>query len=226
MSLRVHDMGGRLGDGPIHPDPEDAQVFSEDWHGRALAVTLAAGALGQWTLDTSRHARERLSPQDYSRFSYFEKWIAALADLLVEKGVLSRSDLTGSGDGAAHPLAARALKPENVASVLAKGGPSERPAPAPPQFAEGDTVRALRPTANRLVPGGHTRLPGYASGARGRILRHHGAHVLPDANAHGLGEAPDHLFAVVFPAGELWADPENPADEVILDLWQCYLEPA
>lgn len=225
MSLRAHDMGGRFGDGPVRPEPESAPVFAEDWHARALAVTLASGALGQWTLDTSRHARERLSPKDYSRFSYFEKWIAALADLLVEKGVLTPEELGGDIDAGPHPLAERALKAENVAAVLAKGGPSERAASGPPRFGIGDTVRALRPTGNRLVAGGHTRLPSYASGARGRILRHHGAHVLPDANAHGLGEAPDHLYAVVFPAGELWANPENPADEVILDLWECYLEP-
>ena len=71
---RVHDMGGRFGDGPINPEAEDAPVFAEDWHARALAVTLASGFLGQWNIDISRHARERLSPKDYSRFSYFEKW--------------------------------------------------------------------------------------------------------------------------------------------------------
>ena len=38
---RMHDMGGRFGDGPVRPDAEDAPVFAEGWHGRALAVTLA-----------------------------------------------------------------------------------------------------------------------------------------------------------------------------------------
>ena len=33
---RVHDMGGRFGDGAIDPNEPDA-VFPEDWHGRALA---------------------------------------------------------------------------------------------------------------------------------------------------------------------------------------------
>ena len=72
---RVHDMGGRFGDGPVKPDDPDTPVFPEDWHARALAVTLACGSLGQWNLDVSRHSRERLSPQDYTRFSYYEKWI-------------------------------------------------------------------------------------------------------------------------------------------------------
>ena len=223
---RVHDMGGRFGDGPVDPGAPDDPVFAEEWHARALAVTLAAGALGQWNLDMSRHARERLAPKDYAGFSYFEKWTAALADLLVETGVLTRADLNGQGDDAPHPLAARALKAENVAAALAKGGPVDRPFEGEPAFAPGQRVRTLRPAANRLVDGGHTRLPAYAAGAEGRVLRCHGAHVLPDAHAHRLGEAPEPLYTVVFPASELWAAPENPRDEVTLDLWQSYLERA
>ncbi|MFV1594871.1 nitrile hydratase subunit beta [Phaeobacter sp. JH20_36] len=240
---RLHDMGGRFGDGPVVPEAEDApvfaeEVFAEDWHARALAVTLACGALGQWNIDTSRHARERLAPKDYTRFSYYEKWLAGLATLLVEKGVLSRADLataeaggrqkdgTGAEAVAPHPLAARALKASDVAATLAKGGPADRPSDVPVVFAPGDAVRCRRPGGNRLVAGGHTRLPGYAVGASGRVLRLHGTHVLPDSAAHGLGEAPEPLYAVVFPAAELWSAPEHPRDEVVLDLWQSYLEPA
>ncbi|TDE40145.1 nitrile hydratase subunit beta [Antarcticimicrobium sediminis] len=223
---RVHDMGGRFGDGPINPGAPDDPVFEQDWHARALAVTLAAGALGQWNLDMSRHARERLAPKDYAGFSYFEKWTAALANLLVETGVLSADDLRGQGDESRPALADRALKAENVAAAFATGGPTDRPFDGVPAFAPGQRVRTLRPAANRLVDGGHTRLPAYAAGAVGAVLRCHGAHVLPDAHAHGLGEAPEPLYTVVFPAGELWAAPENPRDEVTLDLWQSYLEPA
>jgi len=223
---RVHDMGGRFGDGPVDPGAPDDPVFAQEWHARALAVTLAAGALGQWGLDTSRHARERLSPKDYMRFSYYEKWISALADLLVETGVLTEEDLRGQGAEGRHPLADRALKAENVAAALAKGSPADRPYDREPAFRPGQAVRTLRPAANRLVDGGHTRLPAYAAGATGRVLRCHGAHVLPDSHAHGLGEAPEPLYTVVFEAGALWATPENPRDEVTLDLWQSYLEPA
>ncbi len=223
---RVHDMGGRFGDGPVNPEPEDAPVFAEDWHGRALAVTLAVGFLGQWNIDVSRHAREKLSPTDYARFSYYEKWMSGLADLLVEKGVLTLDDLRGvDGDGV-HPLTERTLKADAVAGALAKGGPADRPSNVEVRFQAGQAVRTLGQSANRLVDGGHTRLPIYAAGATGRILRLHGTHVLPDSNAHGLGEAPEPLYAVVFPASELWANPEHPADEVVLDLWQSYLEPA
>lgn len=223
---RVHDMGGRFGDGPIRPEPQDSPVFAEDWHARALAVTLAAGALGQWNIDMSRHARERLSPQDYARFSYYEKWISALADLLVETGVLSVDELRGVDTKAEHPLAVRALHAGAVGKVLATGGPADRPSNVEVAFKVGQLVRTRRPAGNRLVDGGHTRLPKYAAGAQGRILRVHGSHVLPDSNAHGLGEAPEPLYAVAFRASQLWTHPESPQDEVILDLWQSYLEPA
>lgn len=222
---RVHDMGGRFGDGPVIPESQDAAIFPEEWHGRALALTLAAGFLGQWNIDISRHARERLSPKDYARFSYYEKWVSALADLLVEQGVLTLEDLLGQGTDASHPLASRALTVGAVEGVLSKGGPADRPSNIAVQFDPGQKVRTVRPAANRLKNGGHTRLPSYASGACGRILRLHGTHVLPDSNAHGLGEAPEPLYAVAFPASELWADPENRNDEVILDLWQSYLVP-
>ncbi|WP_323776132.1 nitrile hydratase subunit beta [Leisingera sp.] len=222
---RVHDMGGRFGDGPVVPEPADAPVFAEDWHARALAVTLACGALGQWNIDTSRHARERLSPKDYTRFSYYEKWIAALADLLVEKGVLTRQDLQGKGAAGLHALAERALTAGNVAGALAKGGPADREGGPKPRFSAGQAVRARLPADNALVDGGHTRLPQYAAGARGYILRMHGTHVFPDSSAHGLGEAPEPLYAVRFPARVLWAHAEHPGDEVVLDLWQSYLEP-
>lgn len=223
---RVHDMGGRFGDGPINPESEDAPVFAEDWHARALAVTLASGFLGQWNIDVSRHARERLSPKDYAGFSYYEKWLSGLADLLVQQGVLTLDDLRGEGGDAPHPLTDKKLKAEAVAAALSKGGPADRPSDAEARFSAGQEIVTARATANRLVDGGHTRLPIYATGARGRILRVHGTHVLPDSNAHGLGEAPEPLYAVVFPASELWAAPEHPDDEVVLDLWQSYLEPA
>ena len=123
---RVHDMGGRFGDGPVTPDP-DEPVFKEDWHARALALTLAAGGLGQWNIDVSRHARECLSPQDYTAFSYYEKWLAGLADLLVDAGVVTAYELAG-GDLSASDLAERALKAGAVPSVLARGGMHARDA--------------------------------------------------------------------------------------------------
>ncbi|PSL21759.1 nitrile hydratase subunit beta [Shimia abyssi] len=222
---RVHDMGGRYGDGPVNP--EDGAIYAEDWHARALALTLAAGALGQWNIDTSRHARETLPPKDYSRFTYYEKWMAALANLLVERDMITLDELqNGHARGQApSDLVDRALRAEVVAGVLASGSAYDRLA-TPPDFAIGDRVRTRKRAHNATVPGGHTRLPSYAAGAVGEVVLRHGAFVLPDTNAHGQGEAPEPLYAVSFSACDLWGDEGSATDEVILDLWQSYLEPA
>jgi len=220
---RLHDMGGRFGDGAVIPEAEDI-LFHADWHARALAVTLAAGSLGKWNIDISRHARESLAPKDYMTFSYYEKWMGALADMLVHTGVLTRDELAGKTEGDISDLAAKKLTADQVAGVLARWGPADRDSDVAPVFAIGDTVITRRIAENILVSGGHTRLPNYAAGAQGRILRYHGTHILPDSNAHGLGEAPEPLYAVIFPASQLWQHPEHPRDEVVLDLWQSYLE--
>ena len=222
---RIHDMGGRFGYGPVIPETEE-KVLEESWQERSLALTLAAGVLGLWNIDMSRHAREGLHPREYVRFSYFEKWLAALANLLVETGALESGDLLPhEGDQTTQPLSPRALRAVSVSDLLRRGSPYSRDSQEAPRYSVGDLVCTRRLAENRLVPGGHTRLPSYAAGACGRVLRHHGAHVFPDSNAHGLGEAPEPLYAVAFPAAELWANPEHPRDEVVMDLWESYLEP-
>ncbi|KPA22232.1 Low-molecular weight cobalt-containing nitrile hydratase subunit beta [Shimia sp. SK013] len=220
---RIHDMGGRFGTGAV--DPDDNATFAKTWHERALALNLACGALGQWNIDASRHARECLSAADYAGFSYYEKWLGGLTDSLVAKGVLTLEELdAGRGDGVS-PLTGRALKAENVAPALAAGSPYTRDTDAA-MFAVGDRVQVRRPARNVAVSGGHTRLPAYAAGAVGVIELLHGAHVFPDSNAHGLGEAPEPLYAVRFAARALWGNEAEADDEMVLDLWQSYLEPA
>lgn len=218
-------MGGRFGDGAIVPEAEDDPVFHEEWHGRALAVTLAAGALGKWNIDIGRHGRECLSPADYASMSYYEKWMAGLTGVLVEADVLSREELAAGRAFGSSDLTGKRMGADKVAGVLASGGPADRPSDVPVAFQVGDVVRTRRINGNRLVEGGHTRLPAYAVGAVGRIVMIHGCHVLPDSSAHRLGDAAEPLYAVVFAASELWANPEHSKDEVVLDLWQSYLDP-
>src|SRR2546430_1013684 len=67
----VHDMGGMHGMGPIVRE-ENEPVFHHDWEGRVLALNLAAGALEEWNIDMSRHARERMPAAQYLAASYYE----------------------------------------------------------------------------------------------------------------------------------------------------------
>jgi nitrile hydratase subunit beta len=222
---RVHDMGGRYGDGAITPEPQGIVPVGGDWQRRAFALTMAAGGLGQWSIDTSRHARETLAPTDYARFSYYEKWISALADLLVAKGLVTREELA-AGAAAPSPPHERIFRPEAVGPAYARGTPYTRASATAPAFAPGDKVQTRLPARNPFVPGGHTRLPTYAAGHVGTVILAHGAHVLPDTNAHGLGECPEPLYTVAFAAADLWGEAERDGDEVTLDLWQSYLCPA
>ena len=118
-------MGGRYGDGAIQPASINDETFKEKWHSRALAVTLATGSLRQWNLDMSRHSRECLPPKDYCAFSYYDKWISALANLLVNKGVISADEFLNP-ILKTHPLSSRKLLAADVAGVLSKGAPTSR----------------------------------------------------------------------------------------------------
>ena len=88
----AHDLGGMHGLGPIDPEKEEP-VFHAEWERRCFAITLAAGFLGQWNIDMSRFARERMHPADYLRTSYYEHWLHGLQTLLVEKGLLTEEEI-------------------------------------------------------------------------------------------------------------------------------------
>ena len=144
---------------------------------RVFALTLAMGASGSWNLDMSRHARESLPPARYLSSSYYEIWLAALEDLMRERGLVSARELdTGTSDTTPATLKS-VLKAEDVAARLAAGGPVAREPSEPARFRVGDRV-----TARKLNPTGHIRLPRYARGIEGRIARVHGCHILPDAH--------------------------------------------
>ena len=86
-----HDLGGRQGFGTINAEPESEEpLFHAEWERRIFALTLATGMLGQWSIDESRHARERQNPADYLRHSYYENWLVGLEKLLEEKDLVAR----------------------------------------------------------------------------------------------------------------------------------------
>ncbi|MGL4813351.1 MAG: nitrile hydratase subunit beta, partial [Beijerinckiaceae bacterium] len=87
-----HDLGGQMGFGPVRPE-KDEPYFHAPWEKRALAVTLAMGATGQWNIDASRHARESLHPQDYLAKSYYDVWISALENLMQARGLVTAEEI-------------------------------------------------------------------------------------------------------------------------------------
>jgi len=216
----VHDMGGMDGFGKVEPEPNEP-VFHHRWEGRVLAMSRAIGVFRAWTIDTSRHAIELLSPAVYLTSSYYERWFVRNERLLIERGLI----------GADEVAAGRALRPGKeikrgrftVADVdsVTKRGSYGRPAQAPARFKIGDRVRT-----KNIHPTTHTRLPRYARGHVGVVERLHGAHIFPDSIASGKGEDPQWLYTVRFDAQELWGAEADPTLKVSIEAFEPYLEHA
>lgn len=211
------DLGGRTGFGAVQPEPE-GELFHADWEPRALALVLAMGATGSWNIDASRAVRETLP--HYLQLSYYRIWLTALERLMIERGQLFEDEIAQGRMLHAPAPVKRVLQAADVAAVLARGSPTERPAAAPARFAIGQAVRMR---AGRVDH--HTRLPGYVQGRRGTVERLHGAHVFADSNAQGAGEAPQWLYTVVFEEAELWGGAAQKL-VVSVDAWESYLEAA
>ncbi|WP_413764045.1 nitrile hydratase subunit beta [Variovorax sp. Varisp41] len=211
------DLGGRTGFGAVQPEPE-GELFHADWEPRALALVLAMGATGSWNIDASRAVRETLP--HYLQLSYYRIWLTALERLMIERGQLFEDEIAQGRMLHAPAPVKRVLQAADVAAVLSRGSPTERPAAAPARFAIGQAVRMR---AGRVDH--HTRLPGYVQGRRGTVERLHGAHVFADSNAQGAGEAPQWLYTVVFEEAELWGGAAQKL-AVSVDAWESYLEAA
>ena len=217
----IHDMGGMQDMGPIRHE-KDEPVFHEPWEGRVYALNRALGAWGKWNIDASRHGIELLPPMDYLRMSYYEKWLARTAALLVERGLITQEELQTGRPAPGSPKQTAPLNASTAAVKAFQRANFMRPdAKAQARFKVGRRVRT-----RNIHPTGHTRLPRYARGKQGSIVRHHGIFVFPDTNAHFRGEQPQHLYSVRFTARELWGETASPRDLVHLDLWDSYLEHA
>lgn len=216
----AQDLGGMMGFGPVIAE-KDEPVFHADWEKRVIANVIATQALGWWSGDASRFARESLSPPFYLTHSYYEIWLAALEKILAEQGLLASDEIE------AGRALRNARKPDKLfaaagaAQALRKGWSSDREPRAQPRFVVGQNVRA-----KNMHPATHTRLPRYARGRCGVIEKIRGCHVFPDANAHGRGPDPQWVYNLRFSARELWGPDAGANHFVSIDAFEPYLEPA
>jgi nitrile hydratase beta subunit len=216
----VHDMGGMHGMGPVEYE-QNEPVFHAPWEGRAFALNQAAGAWRKWNVDAWRHKIESLPPAAYLRMSYYEKWFAAVRELLVDSGLVTREEVESGKPAPRSSKATPPLTADKVPSMRRSGALSMRDVAVTPRFHAGQHV-----VTRNINPTGHTRLPRYARNKQGTVERDHGVYVFPDTTAHGLGEKPQHVYSVRFTARELWGEQASPRDSVNIDLWDDYLEPA
>jgi len=153
--------------------------------------------------------------------SYYERWFHRLEAQLVEYGLVSKEEMDNRQAAAGSAKANPALTLGTSDHWLSRGIVSSHDPAVPPLFKVRQRVRA-----RNINPTGHTRLPRYARGKIGVIVRDHGVYLFPDTNAHLQGEKRQHVYSVRFAARELWGPNASPRDSVHLDLWDDYLERA
>lgn len=85
-----HDMGGQPA-GPVSLAGHEI----EPWEKRIEAILrcLQLREKPVVTVDELRRGIEQLSPALYDSLTYYERWIASLTNILVEKGVLARAEI-------------------------------------------------------------------------------------------------------------------------------------
>lgn len=228
----MHDLGGQDGFGRVEID-ENPAGFAERWHAvvfSAMRAGYKAGAIHN--SDHFRHSIERIDPERYVSDTYYGRWLGGVESLYVEAGVLTRKELM---ERCAVPMAGLRVDPALVGDDWHRDdrATAARDSNTKAAFDVGDMVRTRRPgPPHGLVQDssedwrGHTRLPEYALDKIGVVIDRHGSWVYPDTSAHGLGEQPQWLYSVCFASDALYGEAAEPGVEVVLDLFEPYLQSA
>ncbi len=83
-----HDMGGQ----PAGLVKRDEHEFAY-WEKRVDALFVLLSQKGLQRVDEHRRAIESLAPDVYDRLSYYERWIAGMASILLQRGVITSDEL-------------------------------------------------------------------------------------------------------------------------------------
>jgi nitrile hydratase subunit beta len=83
-----HDIGG-LDAGPVDTAPHEVSL----WEKQIDAMNQLLAQKGIRRTDENRAAIETLGHDAYGALSYYERWTAALARILIDKGVLTQDEI-------------------------------------------------------------------------------------------------------------------------------------
>jgi len=83
-----HDMGG-LPAGKVDRAEHD---YSE-WERRVDAMAVLLGRKRRLSVDERRRAIETLTPQAYDALSYYERWVVALGQTMIQRGIITSAEL-------------------------------------------------------------------------------------------------------------------------------------
>jgi hypothetical protein len=86
----AHDVGG-LEFGPIDREEHDLALWEKRTD--AMLILLRDNKRRAFSLDSHRRTIETLGEGEYDRTTYYEKWIRAMRNLLVEQEILTREEI-------------------------------------------------------------------------------------------------------------------------------------
>ena len=201
----MHDLGGKQGFGGM-TYRFGGPVYHTQWASRVHALSSLARRLRIFNIDEYRHAIERMAPRHYVSASYYERVLTGTASLCVEKGMVSKEELTELAGGD-YPLS-NAIGPGRSNSARRQS------------FAIGDVLRVR----DERVPG-HVRVPGYVMGKKGVVVGKSPVSPFPDASAHAMEAPLEPTYQLRFAAADLWPG-NSEAASVFVDLFESYLDPA
>jgi hypothetical protein len=93
----IHDMGG-LPAGKVEATEHDYAL----WEKRVDALMVLLSKKGHLTVDELRRNIETLGVEAYDKMSYYERWIYAITQTLIQRGIITIDEL---GNGIAQAQA-------------------------------------------------------------------------------------------------------------------------
>jgi nitrile hydratase beta subunit len=225
----IHDLGGKDGLGAVAPPPPGVEpVWKAEWEKAAHAMFPLAFRAGHFGLDEFRFAMEQMEPVEYLSSAYYEHWLHAVEHYGVRAGALDPAEIEKrfqyylENPDAPLPDHQDPALVEFIEAVIPAGASAARDTGKVAKFAVGDRVTVVAD-----APKGHTRKASYVRGKTGVIELAHGEMIYPDAAGNGHGEAPEHVYTVLFTNEELWGpEAAEPNGSVTFDVWEPYIVPA
>ena len=90
MTRAVSDIGG-LQAGPI--DTSEHEPSMTERRIDALMMLMRQKPRAFWGADENRRTIESLTPEFYEGSAYYERWVTVMRSLLVEKGILTETEI-------------------------------------------------------------------------------------------------------------------------------------
>ena len=86
----ISDIGG-LPEGPL--DLSEHEPTMTERRIDAMMMLLRAKPRSFWVSDENRRTIESLEPDTYKKSEYYERWVLAMKELLIEKAILTEAEI-------------------------------------------------------------------------------------------------------------------------------------